>query len=148
MTLLANLSIRTILGWLIGTMGLLLFILSASALVDSIDRSADARRVAASTVTSQHLFKSLLAMRVERGGGIGSLLREGQVDSGIEADMGRNRRTSEEGYADGVKSLAEINLPELAPAIDRLKAAHDAVVAARAKVDAAIHQTKSARDPG
>jgi hypothetical protein len=115
---LANLSIRTILGLLISTMGLLLFVLSATALLDSIERNADARRVAASTVTSKHLFKSLLAMRVERGGAIGSLLGEGPVDGGIETDMGRNRRTSEEGYADGLKSLAEINLSELAPAVD------------------------------
>ncbi|MDR3539251.1 MAG: methyl-accepting chemotaxis protein [Acetobacteraceae bacterium] len=145
---LTDLSIRAILGLLIAAMGLLLFALSAGALVDSYHRDSDAHRVAASTVTSQYLFTAMLNVRNERGGTIGSLVAEGTVDSVVEGNMTRSRSISEADYADGIAALARLNLPEMASATEALKAAHAAIVAARIKVDAAIHQSRATRDPG
>ncbi|HWK43707.1 MAG TPA: HAMP domain-containing protein, partial [Stellaceae bacterium] len=143
----ANLSIRTILGLLIGTTGLLLVVLSAFALFEAASHHAGARRVAASTITSQQLFKSMLALRLERGGIIGGLLSEAPIDSKSEADNLSNRGISETAYVDSIQSLTELDLPELASAISGLKAAHDAVVSLRTKADVAVRQPRSAREP-
>ncbi len=147
MTRLTDLSIRAILGLLIGAMGLLLFGLSATALVDAYQRNSDAHRVAASTVTGQSLFRSMLNSRNERGGTIGSLAAEGPVDSVVEGTVTQFRSVSEAGYADGMAALAGLDVPDMAPTIDALKAAHAAIVAARSRVDVAIHQPRAARDP-
>jgi len=148
MSRLGNLSLRMLLGLLIGTMGVLLLIVSASALVDAVGRSANAHRNETASVTSKHLFKALLSMRIERGAEIGGLVSEAAVTGVAEADIARYRGQSEQGYADGIKALGELALPELATPTARLVAAHDAVVAMRPKVDAAIHQAKAARDAG
>ncbi|HEV2677953.1 MAG TPA: HAMP domain-containing protein, partial [Aliidongia sp.] len=141
-----NISLRTLLWMLIGTMGLLLVIMSASALVDAVARSANAHRVETASITSKHLFKALLGMRNERGAEIGGLVGEGPITATTEADVVRLRGTAEEGYADGLKALNDLALPELAAPVARLVSTHDAVVAMRPKVDTAIHQAKAARD--
>ncbi|GGF33810.1 methyl-accepting chemotaxis protein [Aliidongia dinghuensis] len=141
-----NLSIRTILGLVIGTMGLLLVIASAVALSDAVERSANAHRVETASLTSRHLFKALINMRNERGAEISGLLGDAPVSSTTEADIAKLRAATEQGYADGLKALQDLALPELADPIARLVSSHDAVAALRPKVDAAIHQPKSARD--
>jgi methyl-accepting chemotaxis protein len=141
-----NVSLRTLLWALIGTMGLLLVIMSADALVDAIGRSANAHRVETASLTSRHLFKALLGMRNERGAEIGGLVGEAPVSAATEADIAKLRGTAEQGYADGLKALKDLALPELATPIAQLVSSHDAAAAMRPQVDAAIGQAKAQRD--
>ncbi|HWK46880.1 MAG TPA: HAMP domain-containing protein, partial [Stellaceae bacterium] len=142
-----NISLKTILGLIIATMGLLLVVVSTSALVEAVDHSNTARRVATSTVVSKHLFRSLIGMRNERGSEIAGLLGESPIGSGGEAAIASGRTDYETGYADALKALSALDLPELTSAVGRLKTAHDAVAAMLPKVEAALHQPKSTRDP-
>ena len=141
-----NVSLRTLLWALIGAMGLLLIVMSANALIDAVGRSANAHRVATASVASRHLFNALIGMRLERGSEIAGLVGADPIGSGTEGVIARSRPMSEGGYADGIAALAKIDLPELKAPIERLKAVHETIAASRPKVDAAIHQPKSARD--
>jgi methyl-accepting chemotaxis protein len=141
-----NFSIRTVLGLVIGAMGLLLVVLSSSALVDAVGRSSDAYRVAKLASASRSLFAAMIGTRLERGVGISALVSENPIDSGAETDMAGYRRTSEEGYAESMKALESIDVAGLAATINTLRSAHEAVVALRSKADAAARLAKPARE--
>ena len=141
-----NVSLRTLLWTLIGTMGVLLVIMSADALIDAVERSTSAHRVATASVASRHLFNALVGMRIERGAEIAGLIGADPIGSNTESVIARSRTTSESGYVDGIAALAKIDMPELKASIERLKAVHEMIAAGRPKVDAAIHQPKSSRD--
>jgi len=143
-----NISLRMLLGLLIGTMGVLLLIVSLSALVDAVGRNANAHRVEAASVTSKQLFGALIGMRLERGAEISGLVGEAAISSATEGVIARARTMSEGGYVEGIKALADIDLPALKGPIAQLKAVHETIAAMRPKVDAAIHQPKSGRDAG
>src|ERR1700675_493801 len=96
----ADFSIRTVLGLVIGAMGLLLVVLSLSALVDAVGRSSDAHRVAKLASASRSLFAAMIATRLERGAENTALLGENPLDSAAEADIASYRRSSEDGYAE------------------------------------------------
>jgi methyl-accepting chemotaxis protein len=143
-----NLSLRTLLGTLIGIMGVLLVVMSASDLKDAVESSANAHRVETASATSKHLFKALISMRLERGAEIGALVSDMAPTPATEADIVKSRGQSDAGYNDALKALGSLGLAELAGPTAKLVAAHDAVAAMRPKVDAAIHQAKPARDAG
>jgi methyl-accepting chemotaxis protein len=143
-----NLSIRTILGLVIGIMGLLLVVLSAGSLLTALDRNADARRVAALSATTQSLFKALQNHRLERGNELAPLLAEAPAPDVVDKVVAPSRKGAEEGYAAGMAALGRLELPGLAAKVAALKAAHDTVAGLRPKADAALLQPKSARDAG
>jgi drug/metabolite transporter (DMT)-like permease len=67
MHLASFLSIRTLLGVLIGTLGVLLITTSVVGVVDAAKQNANGRRVAALSGISLPLLTGLVAARVERG---------------------------------------------------------------------------------
>lgn len=142
-----NISIRTMLGLIIGALGLLLVAANSVSLYSAISESSGARRVATSAVVSKHLFGALISLRIERGAEIGSLLGEAPVNDATAATIAQRRAGFEAGYSDALNGLATLDLPQLAPAIERLKSTRDTLVAMRPKIDAAIRQPKSVRDP-
>jgi methyl-accepting chemotaxis protein len=142
----ADFSIRTILGLVIGAMGLLLVILSSNALIDAVGRSSDAHRVAKLASASRSLFAALIGTRLERGTEIAALASENPIDSSSEADIATYRRSSEEGYAESMKALESIDVAGLATTASTLRSTHDTVVALRAKADAAVRLAKAGRD--
>jgi methyl-accepting chemotaxis protein len=147
MAWLHRLSLRTILGLLIGTMGLLLILGSAASLRSAAGRAGEARKVAELAAISQKLFLSLSASRVERGSLGAALLAPNPIDAAGEPRITSNRQVAEQNYAVVMPLLAAVRLPDGAALIERLRAAHDALNGARARADAAIHQPKPARDP-
>ena len=144
----SNMSLRTLLGILIGTMGLLLVVTSGVALTDAIGRNADAHRIATASGTSKYMFQALINLRLERGPAIGGLVAEGPITGATESDILKYRAASEAGYAAAIKSLGDLSSADLVTPVAKLKAAHDAVAAMRPNVDAAMHQAKAQRDVG
>ncbi|MDB5360985.1 MAG: methyl-accepting chemotaxis protein [Rhodospirillales bacterium] len=141
-----NLSIRGILGLVIGIMGLLLVALSVGSLITALDRSTDARRVAALSATTQSLFKALQNHRLERGNELAPLMAEAPAPDVVDKVVAPSRKGTEEGYAAGMAALKQLDLPGLAAKVATLSAAHDTVAGLRPKADAALLQPKSARD--
>jgi len=143
---LSNLSIRALLGLIIGTMGILLITLNTSSLVEAFERNQAARRVAALATASQSLFKALQSHRLERGNELAPLGGEAPAADTVDKVVGTNRTATEEGYRESIAAMARLVLPGLPALTANLKSTHDAVVALRPKADAALHQPKSARD--
>ena len=141
-----DLSIRTILGAVIGIMGLLLVALSLGSLVTAVEHSTDARRVAALSTTTQSLFKALQNHRLERGNMLASLMAEQPASEMVDKIVGPRRKDAEAGYAAAMAALTELGLPGLTAKVSALKTAHDTVAELRPKADAALQQPKSARD--
>jgi methyl-accepting chemotaxis protein len=141
-----NLSIRTLLGLIIGILGVLLIALSSSSLIAALDSNRAARHVAALAATSQSLFKGLQSLRLELGNVLTPLMAEAPAADTVDKTVGGYRKAAEEGYADGMAKLAALDVPGLPAAVAKLKAAHDALVSLRPRADAALHQPKAARD--
>lgn len=147
MRIFAGMSIRVVLGQIIGVLGLLLVALSAAGLSSAVERNDAARRVASLAGTSQQLFAKLLGFRLERGTVNPALISAAAADSAADARIATNRQISETGYRAVIERLAGSVEPALAPAFANLTAAHETLAAQRIKSDAAIHQPKPERDP-
>ena len=148
MRLFARMSIRAVLGQIIGVLGVLLVALSAMELVSAGERNEAARRVASLAGTGQQLFTTLIGFRLERGTTNAALISEAPGGSAVDAQVATNREISENGYRAVIERLAGTSDPTLAPLLVRLTAAHEAVVTLRPRAEAAIHKSKSERDPG
>ena len=142
-----SLSIRTIMGLVIGLMGLMLVASSAGSLVTALERNANARRVAALSATTQSVFKALQNYRFERTNELAPLMADPPAPDVVDKIVAPSRKSAEEGYAAATAALARLDLPGLAAKVPVLKGAHDKVVDLRPKADAALLQTTSARDP-
>ena len=98
MTRLTGLSIRTILGALLGAMGLLLVSVSAVSFIDAVGRNADAVRTAIRTQISADLFRAIIPLRNERGAENTSLQAEDPANADSLADILSYRQDSEQHY--------------------------------------------------
>ena len=147
MRIFARMSIRLVLGQIIGVLGFLLVALSAVGLSAAIDHNAAARRVASLTGVSQQLFGTLLGFRIERGTENAGLINETPADAGADARITSNRQISEAGYGVVVERLTGNTDPKLALLFASLQSAHESLAVQRTKADAAIHLPKPARDP-
>ncbi len=143
---LTNLSVRRILGVLLGAMGLLLVVISMLAFRDAVRRNENAGRIATLTQTSEYLFDMMIPMRHERRAEMSGLVAIGAVNNESMASISEHRQASEKYYAESMTLLATLDQPALVPLVARLRAAHDKVADLRPQADAAIHQPMSARD--
>jgi methyl-accepting chemotaxis protein len=148
MRIFSGMSIRLVLGLIIGVLGLLLVALSTAGLFAAMERHTAARRVASLTAVSQQLFGTFIGARIERGTINAGLLGETPADAGADARIASNRQISETGYAAVVERLTGTADPKLAPLFTGLTSAHEGLAARRTKADAAIHLPKQSRDPG
>jgi methyl-accepting chemotaxis protein len=142
----SKISIRLILGLVIGILGALLIFASASGVWDARQHYAQSSRVAALTAASQPLFKSLLGARIERGTFVAALSADPPISPQGEARVLENRGIAETNYKDAVGRLSEIETPGLANILATLRHTHDAYYAAQQALDAALHQPKPGRD--
>jgi len=147
MRFLSKLSIRGVLGLLVGFMGLLLVAVSVITLLDAMKNWSNANRVADTAVTSRSLFKTMMGTRIERGAEMTATAAEAAAESATESRIASYRKISEEGYAESIAVLAKFNVAGLVPAIERLKSTHEAMATLRPRIDSGIPKAKSARDP-
>jgi diguanylate cyclase (GGDEF)-like protein len=140
-------SIRTILGLLIGMIGLLLIAVSVETLLDAGDSYVSSRKVAALSAISKPLLTSLIAARVERGTLANALIGENPIDADSVHVIADARREADTSYAQAMGGLAHTDLPGLADIAATLRASHAAAAALRARADAAVRQPAAARDP-
>lgn len=144
---LKKLSIRTWLGVMIGTLGLLLVAMSVQGVVDAIYRYTTTAHVAALAEASQEFFNSLVNGRIERGTLVPALGADAPLDTTGQQRLANARRAAEESYNAGLQLLGGIALPGLAQEVDKLRAAQDAYKNLWSRTDAALQQPLSARDP-
>jgi methyl-accepting chemotaxis protein len=146
MKLLSNPSIRSVLGAIIGILGLFLLGQLASGLVSAVERNAAAQKVERFAGTDQQLFAALLGFRLERGTFLPALLAEEPANASVDDRIATNRQLSEAAYRSVLERLEGASDFRLAGALSKLVAIHDAFVPLRPKAEALIHQPKAARD--
>jgi methyl-accepting chemotaxis protein len=141
-----QLSLRAILGLLIGSTGALLIAVSLSALLDSAWKVAAAERVSTLAMASQPLFRMLGSTRLERGTITTAVLTDAVESAGLAARIASFRSDAASNYADATTLLSRLNQPAVAPLIAELGARHDELAAWQRRADDALQQQKSARD--
>ena len=147
MSLFARMSIRAVLGQIIGVLGVLLVALSAMELISAVERNEGARRVASLAGIDQQLFATLMGFRIERGTTNPALISEVAADGFAEARVATNREASENGYRAVIERLAGTADTTLVPLLARLTATHETLATQRTRADAAMRKPKSERDP-
>jgi methyl-accepting chemotaxis protein len=147
MTKLSNLSIRTILGLLIGGIGALLVVVSTQGVIDSGARYLASRRAASLTAISKPLLASMIAARQERGNLANWLIADRPMDDASFRVVSEARATADAAYAEAMRGFDGLALPPLAPVAAELRRAHDAAAALRDRADVAVRQPKALRDP-
>ena len=147
MSLFARMSIRAVLGQIIGVLGILLVALSAMELVSAVERNEAARRVASLAGIDQQLFATLMGFRIERGTTNPALISEAAADNFAHERVATNREVSENGYRAVIERLAGTADATLVPLLARLTATHETLATQRTRADAAMHKPKSERDP-
>jgi methyl-accepting chemotaxis protein len=143
---LANLSIRSVLGLIIGVLGVLLLCQLAVGVFGAIERNGAAARVERLALTSQDLFAALLGFRLERGTFLATLVADGTADAAADTRITTNRQKSEDGFKAALDQLARVADPRFAARLSALAAAHDALAPLRPKAESMIHQPKASRD--
>ncbi|PGH56891.1 chemotaxis protein [Azospirillum palustre] len=146
-SLLSRLSIRATLGLVVAALGLLLIATSCVTLIDVVDRTRNAQRVATLSETSRDLLRTLLAIRLERGLVAPVLGAEEPAGDADLRDIAANRAVAESGYAAIAAKLDALELPGLPAAAATLRTAHDTLAALHQRADSALRQRKPARDP-
>ncbi|WP_027526375.1 methyl-accepting chemotaxis protein [Bradyrhizobium sp. Ec3.3] len=146
MKLFGNPSIRSVLGAIIGILGLFLIAQLATGLYGAVERNAAAQKLDRYAGTDQQLFATLLGFRLERGTFLSALLAEGPANANADNRIATNRQLSEATYKSVLERLEGVTDSRLASALSRLVAIHDTLVPLRPKAEAAIHQPKSSRD--
>ncbi len=147
MTGLRGVSIGTVLGALIGAMGLLLVCISVISFVAAVGRNAAAERTAVRTQISERLFKEIIPLRNERGAENTSLAAQEPASPATLSDIRTYRQTSEQNYDQAIKLLQTLDAPTLVPLIAQLEATHDFMAGVRPTADAAIRLDDGLRDP-
>lgn len=146
MPLAKNLSIRNVLGTLVGAICLLLTILCVTSVVDAAHRLGEARRVATSTQISKSLFRAVVAGRLARGTERIGLLGEGPAAPADLAYIARQRAAIVANYQEAARGLKALESKKLAPAVSAAETAYQGVVSGFPQVDAALRQARSGRD--
>ncbi|MCP3379314.1 methyl-accepting chemotaxis protein [Bradyrhizobium sp. CCGUVB4N] len=146
MALFGNPSIRSVLGAIIGVLGLFLVGQLSTGLFGAIERNNAAQKVERFASTDQQLFATLLGFRLERGTFLSALVADAPANSNADDRIATNRAVSEAAYKNVLDRLAGVSDSRLAAGTSKLVAIHDALVPLRTKAEGAIHQPKATRD--
>ncbi|WP_257166590.1 methyl-accepting chemotaxis protein [Bradyrhizobium sp. SRS-191] len=146
MRLLDGLTIRTVLGLIIGALALLLIGSLATGVVDALSRYQSAQRIARLAGADQQLFNSLIGFRLERGTFLATLAAEGTADQAAETRITTNRQISETAYRQVQDALSGVADGKIASRLSTLVATHDRLASLRPDAERAIRQTKASRD--
>jgi methyl-accepting chemotaxis protein len=142
-----GISIKHLLGGLIGLMGALLIGLQVMPLFDAVEHYTASQRVVKLSLSSQGLFRALEQFRNERAMMLSAFSGEAPVTPKQQQVIGGFRERSEAGYQDAIRVMTTVELPGLPAASAQLVHAHDVVADLRQKADAGALLAKSARDP-
>ncbi|MCQ4160660.1 Tar ligand binding domain-containing protein [Roseomonas sp. GC11] len=135
-------SIRTTLGLILGSMGLLLFALSSLGVWGAWRDASSARRVAQMVTIGSHLFETVQSVRLERAAMLAALGGEGPAEAGLLARVAQFREVAKASAQRAMALLAEEGLPQMA---SRMRGAKAEMETLRQQVDAAMRLPRNAR---
>jgi methyl-accepting chemotaxis protein len=143
---LPRLSIRAILTLMFGLIGLLLIATSTAGLVDAGWKYRNSQQIATLSGISKNLLTSMIAARTERGTIANGLGSELPLDDASLRVIAAARGRADETYDEAIRGFADLDMPGAPQIMNTLRSTHDAAAALRDRADAAIRQSKAARD--
>jgi methyl-accepting chemotaxis protein len=146
MRVFSGLSIRLLLGYVLGLLGLMLLLLGGARVFDATSSYNGATRLAAVTEAGHSLFGAMQNLRFERGGALAALAGPGPVSPEARQQIVQNRGVVDQRFNQGTARLAGLQKPELLQLMVPLTRAFDAVATLRPKIDAAMSLPKAERD--
>ncbi len=148
MTYFRALSIKWTLGFFLGVMAIAVFTYGATDLLNAARQRTNALSILSSSETSRVLLKALLNTRLERGALNSSLSADAAATADQMAKVRGYRDIVEAAFSDVVSKIEANDVDGEMATLDRLKSAHDAVVAARAQLDTDAGLAKAQRQEG
>ncbi|EFH13379.1 methyl-accepting chemotaxis protein [Teichococcus cervicalis] len=135
-------SIRATLGAILGSMGLLLLLLSSLSVSDAWRDASAARNIARMVTIGSHLFQTVLNVRIERGSTFAGLGGEGPADANILGRVAQFRQAAEGAATQALALMDEAGLAQMAA---RLRAAKAEMDGLRQQADAQMRLPRAAR---
>jgi methyl-accepting chemotaxis protein len=143
-----KLSVKTLLGLVIGAAGIMLLAVSVPPLYDAIvSRQAATRTDQLVSVTSA-LYQALQSLRNERSLVAAALQADGVMKPDTSAEIIRIRSVNEPSYQIAVAALPQLEIPGMAPLLDRLTQTHTVLAALRLQSDTDVRQPLAERQAG
>jgi methyl-accepting chemotaxis protein len=140
-------SVARVLGAVVGSLGLVLVVISAYALKLAVTRYSDSNRIVALAVASRDLTNALAVFRLERGDTLSYLAGAPPAPEAIMTKLDDMRATARKNYAQAVQSLSTVDAPGLAEKLDKLRGIWAQLEELRPRSVTALKQEKAAREP-
>src|SRR5581483_8428663 len=144
--MLRNVSIRAMLGGLVGIMGLALSLMCANYLLTAWQRYEASQRVADLSRANRAIFEVMQNFRFERGDSGSSIAAVGGPMTEIMPRLTKTREVVDQQMAIALPILEHVDVPGLPSLREQLKANYAVVKEFRPRVDDALRQPFAARD--
>jgi methyl-accepting chemotaxis protein len=139
-------SVARVLGAVVGSLGLVLVVISAYSLKQAVSRYGDSNRIVSLAVASRDLTNALVVFRLERGDTLSYLAGAPAAPDNIMKSIAELRATAQKNYAQALQSLAVVDAPGLAERLDKLRGIWAQLEELRPRAVAALGQEKAARE--
>src|SRR6478735_7768305 len=140
-------SVARILGAVVGSLGLVLVVISAYALKLAVGRYMDSNRIVSLAVASRDLTNTLVIFRLERGDTLSYLAGAPAAPETIITKIADMRATVQKNYAQAMQSLGTVDAPGLAAKAEKLRGVRAQLEELRPRSTTALKQEKAAREP-
>ncbi|MGP0093675.1 MAG: hypothetical protein ACLPKB_27590 [Xanthobacteraceae bacterium] len=141
-----RLTVRALIGGLVGIMGFVLSLLCAINLVNAWQRYDAGERAAELSVANKALFDAMLNYRIERGDTGSALALSGEQSETLKRRVDGLRVIVDAQLAIALPILEKASVPGLPAARDKLKSDYQLLKELRARADTALQQPAAARD--
>ncbi|MFN3673901.1 MAG: hypothetical protein ACK4VM_18515, partial [Bosea sp. (in: a-proteobacteria)] len=135
-----NLRVRTLIGIVVGGLGLLLIQSGASDLFKAVKQQAVGRMLESRVTASTSLFSTLLTLRLETGAVKTALANANPMDASAKSDLLTYRKRIDESARAAIAGLGNAGDPALTALQNTIRAQYQAVLDGRTAVDAALSE--------
>ncbi len=140
-------SVAHILGAVVGSLGIVLVILSAYGLKEAIRHHSAKSRIVSLALASRDMTTALVAFRLERGDSLSFLAAPSAASDSMVASIRERSTRVEEAYGQALQTIAGVEAAGLTERMDKLRAAWQRLQAMRPQVATALRQDKASREP-
>jgi methyl-accepting chemotaxis protein len=140
-------SVAHILGAIVGSLGIVLVLMSAYSLKQAISRYFDSSRIVTLAMASRDMTNALVAFRMERGDTLSFM---GAPSAGSDQTMSAiagERQTADQTYDAAQQMVAAVDGPGVREKADKVRATWQQLQSLRPQILTALRQDKAARDP-
>lgn len=140
-------SVAHILGAVVGSLGIVLVIMSAFSLKQAVSRYFDSNRIVSLAIASRDMTNAVVAFRLERGDSLSFFAAPSAASESVVSQIMERRQTAIQNYNQALRSVAAAEAPGLNERIEKLRVTWQRVEALRPQVAEALRQDKAARAP-